>query len=100
MNFDLPRPCADCPFLRVGAIDLREGRIESIVRGLLADDHQWFICHKTLHKDHSQCVGSMVLLLRLDAPNVSMRMAAAYGMLDYARLRALDALVIDMETSQ
>jgi len=99
LNFDLKRPCANCPFRKVGAIDLHPDRLPSIVDGLLRDDRSWFICHKTSRlrpvARRSQCVGSMVYLLKLDAPSVSMRMAAALGMLDYGALRALHSEVID-----
>lgn len=111
MNFDLKRPCGNCPFKRVGAIDLAPGRIEQIVGDLLADDHSWFICHKTIAGEHvqdehgedhyeaggteSQCVGSMVYLLKVGAPSVSMRIAAALGLLDYEALRAQAHHIID-----
>ena len=89
MNFDLQRPCKNCPFRKAGAIDLRPGRLEGIVRGLRADDYQWFKCHKTLEAaDQSQCVGAMIYLLKIGRPSVSMRLAAAVGVLDYDVLRA------------
>jgi hypothetical protein len=102
MNFDLKRPCANCPFRKVGAIELHPQRLPSIVAGLLANDRDWFKCHKTLHlprdRRDSQCVGSMVYLLKVDAPSVSMRMAAAFGWLDFDELRALYPEIIDPHT--
>lgn len=111
MNFDLKRPCANCPFRVEGAIELRPGRIEQIAGDLLADDCSWFICHKTIAGEHqqdergeqhyeaggteSQCVGSMVYLLKVGAPSVSMRIAAALGLLDYEALRAQAHHIID-----
>ena len=95
MNFNLKRPCANCPFRVHGAIDLKPGRIEGIARNLAADDRQWFICHNTLeHEDRSQCVGAMVYLLKVACPNVSMRLAAALGMLRFDDLRAQYADII------
>jgi hypothetical protein len=44
----LNRPCADCPFLKEGAIHLEKGRVEGII-GNLMDDHNTFHCHKTVH---------------------------------------------------
>ncbi len=93
MNFDLKRPCANCPFRKVGAIELHSERLPSIVAELLANDRRWFKCHKTLHlkpraRRDAQCVGSMVYLLKAGAPSVSMRLAASLGLLDFDALRA------------
>jgi hypothetical protein len=89
MNFDVKRPCSNCPFRLYGAIELRNGRLAQIVHELRADDHKWFICHKTIGRgSESQCVGAMVYLLKIDAPSVSMRVAAAVGLIKFADLRA------------
>lgn len=92
----MARPCADCPFRRVGAIDLRPGRVEQIVRDLLADDWSSFVCHETLHKKRKQCAGSMVVLLKADRPSVVMRLAASQGMLDFDKLRELYPEIIEV----
>jgi hypothetical protein len=94
----MSRPCADCPFRRVGAIELRPGRVEGIIADLLADDWSGFICHEALHAKRprrAQCAGSMVLLLKAGRPNVAMRLAAAHGIVDFDALRALFPEVID-----
>ena len=53
------RPCANCPFRCDGAgIPLQPGRVEGIVSGLLADDQQTFVCHKTLDKERMTCAGT------------------------------------------
>lgn len=91
MNFDLKRPCANCPFRKVGAIELHPERVRQIVAGLLADDHQWFWCHKDAYArrpQHTACTGSMIYLLKVGQPNVPMRLAAAMGLLRYDDLRA------------
>ena len=119
MNLNLKRPCKNCPFLVEGAIELRPGRVDGIVRGMLADDTSTFFCHKTVHaknadgrhienddgsityvagKKDSACVGAMVVLLKLRNPNVAMRMGAAFKMIDFDELRALDDRVIDPAT--
>lgn len=119
MNLNLKRPCKNCPFLVKGAIELREGRVDQIARDLIADDTSPFLCHKTVHgknadgqhienddgtttyiagKKDSVCVGSMVLLLKVGAPNVAMRMGSAFKMIDFDELRALSDLVIDPAT--
>lgn len=116
MNFDLVRPCKDCPFRKVGAISLHPRRVPDIVENLLSDDRQWFMCHKTTGKGEyvetedgeeqyqptgteSQCAGSMIYLLKVERPSVSMRLAAAVGMLDFGRLAAQFDDIIDQRTS-
>jgi hypothetical protein len=104
VNLNMKKPCADCPFLKEGAIDLREGRLDGIIETLMNDQNH-FLCHKTVHcksggdwdedtgkyqhsGSESQCVGSMVYLLKAGRPNVSMRMGAALKMLSYDNLKA------------
>lgn len=103
MNFDLKSPCNNCPFRKVGAIELRPGRLGEIVTTLLASDRNWFICHKTAHRGdparESQCVGSMVYLLKVGSPSVSMRVAAATRLLDYDVLRGLFSEIVEPSTS-
>lgn len=36
--FRLKRPCENCPFLKEGAIELRPGRLQGIIDGLVNDD--------------------------------------------------------------
>jgi len=36
--FKLRRPCANCPFLKQGAIELAPGRLDGIVETLVSDD--------------------------------------------------------------
>lgn len=119
MNLNLKKPCANCPFLRKGAIELRTGRLDAIARDLIDDDRTPFLCHKTVHgkkangsfhydedgtssytpgSNDSVCVGSMVFLLKAGAPNVAMRMGAALGMLDYKMLQALEDAVIEPQS--
>ncbi len=70
MRFDLKRPCANCPFRPDGeAIELRPGRLESIVAELRADDHVVFQCHKTAHGarpkgEESACIGALAFMWR------------------------------------
>lgn len=77
-----------------------EGTLEGIVDKLLRNDKDWFKCHKSIgleSKEHrnAQCVGSMIYLLKCDSPSVSMRLAAMFGKLDYAELRAQYANIIE-----
>lgn len=97
MNINVKKPCANCPFKREGAIELREGRLAQIARELMANDQTPFLCHKTVYRSGSKachdrgesvCAGSMIFLLKAGAPNVAMRMAAALGLIDFKDLRA------------
>jgi hypothetical protein len=83
MNFKLKKPCENCPFLKEGAIKLSPGRLDDIIE-TLKNDQNHFQCHKTVHSkrggdwiededgelhyqpsgNESQCVGSMVYLLK------------------------------------
>jgi len=43
------RPCSNCPFrCDDDAIELRPGRLEGIIAGILRNDMRTFVCHKTL----------------------------------------------------
>lgn len=98
MNFNLTRPCGNCPFRVEGAIELRPGRLAGIVRALLADDRSSFLCHKTTHRkraEQSVCAGAMVYLLKAGRPSVAMRLAFRFQMLDLDALRAQAALVVE-----
>ena len=100
----LKKPCKNCPFLRVGAIELMPGRVEGIVRHLVADDHSTFDCHKTVHGPkggewidvedeedggdgaryipsghEAMCGGAAAYLMSKRRPNVEMRIAFALG---------------------
>jgi hypothetical protein len=89
--FLLKRPCANCPFLKVGAIELRPGRVAGIIAGLIADDESVFHCHKTTHHyddeyepcgTESYCAGALIYLYKAGHPNVAMRLGQALGMFD------------------
>lgn len=91
----LKRPCANCPFLRRGAIELAPDRLQGIIDGLLADDCSTFQCHKTVHGprggrwddeghytpsgDEAMCAGAAALLMKRGRPTVLMRLAFISG---------------------
>ena len=86
--FRLKKPCANCPFLKVGGIELAPNRLESIASDLANDDSRPFHCHKTVYAksdryqgpgQHAICVGSMAYLMKIGRPNVMMRMGMAFG---------------------
>lgn len=101
----LKRPCANCPFRKEGAIELREGRINEIVENLLVDDRNIFYCHKSVHSknggkwDHNLnysasgnekvCAGAAAYLMKIGRPSIGMRFGFITGMAtpeDYNRL--------------
>jgi hypothetical protein len=111
MNFNMPRPCGNCPFLKMGAIDLRPGRVEGIAAHLLRDDHATFQCHKTVHGPHggewdddgnycasgheSACMGAVAYLWKHNRTSILTRLALASRMITVAQIESLLAEVID-----
>ena len=116
--FALKKPCANCPFLKEGAIELCEGRLEGIIQDISEDDYSGFMCHKTVHSKvggewtededgettyhasgrESQCVGALVYLEKIGRPNVRMRLGQAFGAYNPDKMMAeCSHLVIDPE---
>lgn len=115
MNINLKKPCANCPFLRDGAIDLDPGRLEGIVRNLESDDGINFQCHKTVHGpkggdwveddsgenqyepsgQESMCVGSAIYMLKIGRPSISMRFALITKMIRLTDLTSQNHKIID-----
>lgn len=106
--FRLKRPCGNCPFLKTGAIELRPGRLQGIVKDLLADDWSSFSCHKTVYLDRdagsssgkpaareSMCAGAAIYLQKVGRPSVPMRLALSMGILNTKDLTAQASMVID-----
>lgn len=104
--FKLKKPCENCPFRKVGAIQLRPGRVEAIVDGLIRNDQSTFHCHKTVHGpkgggdgeltgEESYCTGSMIYLQKIGQPNVAMRMGAGLKMFKPDDLAAQYDVVLD-----
>ena len=91
----LKRPCANCPFLKEGAIELAPGRLDGIIEGLMEDDQSTFQCHKTVHSrkggewdedgkykasgHEAMCAGAAAYLMKNRSPTVAMRFAFATG---------------------
>lgn len=99
MNVNVTRPCDNCPFRKVGAIELRPGRLEELILNLTASDDKAFLCHKTLDlpasKRDSQCAGAMIYLLKAGNPSVTMRIASAVELLHYDKLLAYADTIIE-----
>ncbi|WNZ87335.1 hypothetical protein [Pseudomonas sp. P108] len=99
--FRMRMPCANCPFRKKGAVELRPGRLEGIVADLLANDKKTFSCHKTLtsedledfddvdeseqagrrtyYEAEKMCAGAAAYLLKKQRPSVGMRYALVTG---------------------
>lgn len=106
----LKRPCSNCPFLDSPesiAHTLRPGRLDGIKVGLMANDMQPFLCHKTLsgHEDdhgeynesgkESHCMGAMAWLYKQGRFNVPMRITAHLDSTWIDDQKASAMLVID-----
>ncbi len=97
MNFDLVRPCSNCPFRSDRRFYLARGRVREILGG--GKGRAWwpapsFPCHKTIeYGEHTvipataqQCAGVMIILSREGRPNDAMQIAQRFGMFDPSRL--------------
>lgn len=96
--FRLKRPCANCPFRKVGAIELRPGRLQGIIDKLVTDDWSHFQCHDTVHGtlggtwsaqgryrasgQEAMCAGAAIYLEKARQPTVGMRLGRALGFYD------------------
>jgi hypothetical protein len=99
MNFDLVRPCGDCPFRSDKPGYLKPERIRSILGGGHGRAH-WpavsFPCHKTIDyvgddravipPTAQQCAGVMIILTREGRPNDAMQIAQRLGLWNPSRL--------------
>lgn len=116
MNLNLRKPCANCPFLKEGAIELAPGRIEDIIDDLTKHDGSNFLCHKTVHSQNggtwtedegeegqhyaqsgkeSMCIGSAVYMLKLGRPSVSLRFALIANLITVADLTEQNDKIIE-----
>ncbi len=102
MNFDLRRPCKDCPFRTDIPGFLSKARAREITRAI-TDGQGTFSCHKlndfteddegepvVIEGDKAQhCAGALIFLERINRPNQMMRIAE--------RLRLYDRTKLDMD---
>lgn len=92
------RPCSNCPFRCDGAgIELQPGRLESIVADLLSNDHNTFVCHKTLETERMTCAGALGVMSKLGRLPVIARVGLATGAITMADITASEAVVISPE---
>lgn len=93
MNYDLIRPCAECPFLQQHKKAYTEKR-------LLELSASEFPCHKTAElvsaedggstyqatESSSHCAGALIFLEKRQQPNQMMRICERLGMYDASKL--------------
>lgn len=95
MNFNLRKPCKDCPFLIDRRFSLHPRRVDEIGRALVREQ-KTFACHKTVkhdddgraisHKDEEHCAGALIMLERMERPNQMMRISERLGFYDRTKL--------------
>lgn len=97
MNFNMTRPCNDCPFRTDVVPYLTKRRVRDIEDGLVRGQ-QSFPCHKTtvdsqdgdgemlVTSKSEHCAGAMILLEGLAKPNQMMRIAERLHMYDHTKL--------------
>ena len=88
------RPCSNCPFrCDDDAIELRPGRLEGIIAGLLRDDMQTF--HKTLDTQHMTCAGAVAVMAKLGRLPLIARLGLVHEVISVADIEASKQLVIE-----
>ena len=60
-------------------MELMAGRVEGIISGLLADDHQTFVCHKTLRSERMTCAGAVGVMSKLGRLPLIARLGLVMG---------------------
>lgn len=104
LEWDLTRPCADCPFRREGGVRLRSERTREIAEYALGPGGATFACHKTTgvggeYKDgkQRQCAGALVFAEKNDAPTQMMRICGRLGFYDPNKLEGFDDVFDDVD---
>lgn len=96
MNYNLKKPCANCPFRSDIKPFITGARAKEICNSLV-EQQQTFPCHKTVKYDDDEgngrvvpksehCAGAMIMLERMQRPNQMMRIAERLGIYDYRKL--------------
>jgi len=90
------RPCSNCPFrCDDDAIELRPGRLESIIANLLQNDMRTFVCHKTLDTQRMTCAGAVAVMAKLGRLPVIARLGLVHEVITKADIEASKQLVIE-----
>lgn len=98
MNFNLTKPCANCPFRSDKLFYLRIDRASEILTAITRHQ-QTFACHKTTKLAETErgsdmvetpksehCAGALIMLEKLEQPNQLMRVAERLGVYDRSKL--------------
>jgi len=98
MNFNLTKPCSNCPFRNDKPEQegwLGEDRAEEIANSI-TNMQQSFPCHKTTdsRKNEEHCAGALIMLEKMDRPNQMMRISERLGFYDRTKLR-MNAPIFD-----
>lgn len=103
MNFNVKRPCADCPFKKVGAIWLEPGRLDEILADLHVDDEINFPCHKfigTPNAERPSCMGAVVYQFKAECLSVAARLALLFKVLKVENLKVMGSKIIEPQQSR
>lgn len=88
MNYDLKKPCADCPFLKSDkAVRLSKARAKEIAGMMLSPNGGDFTCHKTSPTtssavNASHCAGALAFALKNGNMTQMMRISQRLRMFD------------------
>lgn len=80
-QFNLKRPCKDCPFRKDKAPYLHPDRAHEIASDVVHHD-AWFVCHKTLEQPESRqeaCAGSIIFADKHNMTNGYYRVIERFG---------------------
>jgi hypothetical protein len=108
MQWDMTKPCSDCPFLKEGGIPLTSARIKEIADMMLDGQGGMFPCHKTTTKEeqaqrgdhfiardhHKHCAGALIFAEKNQTATQMMRICERLGMYDASKLMS-DPAVVD-----
>ena len=73
-------------------MELMAGRVEGIISGLLADDHQTFVCHKTLRSERMTCAGAVGVMSKLGRLPLIARLGLVMGLITKKDIEASAAI--------
>ena len=101
MNYDLHKPCHNCPFTS-GGIKLRAARIVEISQMMLSSQGGDFPCHKTTSHDDEgdlqatrkslHCAGALIYAEKQGTATQMMRISERLGMYDHTKLEGHDTV--------
>jgi hypothetical protein len=117
LQFDLSKPCPNCPFRKVGGIRVDPSRAEDIAHAAIDNPGQAFPCHLTVNYDlideesgayegqrgDQYCAGALNFAINNDRFNQIMRIAMRLDWWDPDKMKEMDkcfATVSDMVKAQ